>query len=232
MPAWLHTERRASRTPQMRLDTRHSLRSQLSVSLPARSEAVMTVLVATSSCFFFGLSSAHLPGSRLTPSHPRAQPQQHLSYCRLHELVLTLVAVLSTKGWRLQTRGRWGKQGRVPRVGVGLQWLVQGFKVLNQEAILGAGCLLAFSAGSGESSLTAWPPWSVPAHGPHSLFPGSTLLGPKCLPPGSSLVHPGVSVMPPTAGPVGGVGSCTCSSVMAPCAQPALLPATVVWGRR
>lgn len=79
MPAWLHTEHRASRTPQLRLDTRHSLGSQLSVSLPARSEAAMTVLVATSSCFFFDLSSAHLPGDSLhpTPEH------NHNSTCLL-----------------------------------------------------------------------------------------------------------------------------------------------------
>lgn len=121
MPAWLHTERWASRTPQMRPDTRHSLGGQLSVSLPARSEAEMTVLVATFSCFFFGLSSAHLPGDSLHPTLEHNHNSTCL-HCRLHEPVLTLVAVLSTKGWRLQTRGRWGMQGRVPRVGVGLQW--------------------------------------------------------------------------------------------------------------
>lgn len=81
----------------------------------------MAVQVATSSCCFFGLSSAHLPGDSL---HPAQEHNHHSTclHCRLHEPVLTLAAVLSTKGWRLQPRGRWGMQGRVPRVGVGLQW--------------------------------------------------------------------------------------------------------------
>lgn len=50
--------------------------------------------------------------------------------------------------------------------------------------------------------MTAQAPWSAPAHGPHSLLPGSALLS-SAPSNRQSLVHPGVSVMPPSAGPVG-----------------------------
>lgn len=80
--------------------------------------------------------------------------------------------------------------------------------------------------GSGDSGVTALPPWLCPRKGSYQhMALTATSQGLLCLgsalsaqPPGQSLVHPGHQLHPLGRG--AGV-ACTSSSVMVPCAQPA-----------